>query len=54
MRRARTAAPWALFTGSIIGRPPQAALKLTIARDEPQFVLASQVHEEQGDDGDQH
>jgi hypothetical protein len=53
VRRARTVAAWALFTGSIIGWPPQVALKLTLARDEPQFVLASQVHEEQGDDGDQ-
>lgn len=63
-RRARTAAAWVLFVGSLIGWPLSA---LTWARDEPQFVLglswlaitltaadlitSSQVHEEQGEEG---
>jgi uncharacterized membrane protein YfcA len=61
-RRARTVAAWCLLAGSAIGWPVSA---LTVARDEPQFVLglswlaiilasaelltSSQVHEEQGD-----
>lgn len=64
-RRARTAAAWLLLVGSIIGWPLS---QLTIARGEPPFTLglswlaiiltsadlltSSQVHEEQGDDGD--
>lgn len=64
MRRARTVAAWALLVGSIIGWPVCA---LWLAADEPPVVLglsflaiiiesaslltASQVHEEQGDDG---
>jgi hypothetical protein len=64
-RRARVIASWVLLVGSLIGWPLSA---LTVARHEPQFVLglswlaitltaadlltSSQVHEEQGDDGD--
>jgi ribose/xylose/arabinose/galactoside ABC-type transport system permease subunit len=62
-RRVRTAAAWTLLVGSLIGWPLS---QLTIARDEPPFVLAlswlaiiltsadlltsSQVHQEQGED----
>jgi hypothetical protein len=63
LRRARTILAWMLLGGSLIGWPVSA---LTLARDEPQFVLglswlaitltamdlltSSQVHEEQGED----
>jgi uncharacterized membrane protein YfcA len=63
LRRARTIAAWILVIGSLIGWPVSA---LTLAKDEPQFVLglswlaitltsldlltSSQVHEEQGKD----
>lgn len=63
LRRARTIAAWILVVGSLIGWPVSA---LTLAKDEPQFVLglswlaitltsldlltSSQVHEEQGKD----
>lgn len=62
-RRARTIGAWILLVASIIGWPVSA---LTLAKDEPQFVLGlswlaitltcadllstSQVHEEQGKD----
>ncbi|MGI5288041.1 hypothetical protein ACQEVF_32515 [Nonomuraea polychroma] len=64
-RRARVIAAWTLLGGSIIGWPISA---LTLARSEPPFILglswlaiilasadlltSSQVHEEQGEDGD--
>jgi hypothetical protein len=67
VRRARTVVACLLLAGAVVGWPLSA---LTLARGEPQFVLglswlaiiiesaslltASQVHEEQGDDGDQH
>lgn len=60
-RRVRTVVAWVLLVGSLIGWPISA---LTVARDEPQFVLGlswlaivltsadllstSQVHEDQG------
>jgi uncharacterized membrane protein YfcA len=59
-RRARTVAAWVLLVGALIGWPVSA---LTVAKDEPQFVLGlswlaivltcadllstSQVHEDQ-------
>lgn len=64
LRRARVVAAWVLLAGSLAGWPLSA---LTLARHEPQFVLAlswlaitiasaelltaSQVHEEQGRNG---
>lgn len=65
-RKARVVAAWTLLISSVIGWPASA---LTLARDEPQFVLglswmaivieaanlltSSQVHEEQAEDDQQ-
>jgi hypothetical protein len=64
-RRVRTVIAWILLIGSVIGWPLS---QITVARDEPPFILAlswlaiiltaadllstSQVHEEQGKEGD--
>jgi hypothetical protein len=65
IRKARVGAAWVLLIGSLIGWPASA---LTVARDEPQFVLglswlalviesstlltASQVHRDQGEENE--